>query len=420
MSPVDLSAAERADLNGENGPLRQFAMSLVLRAAEIWRAPYLIETGFAHIDACHFNGQAHLDFARMLARDGARFPIPVWTNTLPVSLLQNDGRAANDPNFVAGAREVAEIYRKLGCRPVWTCAPYQLPEGPGFGDQIVGSESNAVAYYNSVVGARTQKYGDFLDVCCALTGRVPFAGLHQDEGRRGQVEFDLTGLSEDVLRHEETCPLIGHIMGERAGSSIPVLRGLRGDTPSDGLKAMAAAAGASGGVAMFHAIGVTPEAPDAEAAYQGGTPEQVHRIIADDLTAAKSSLSTVTSGGLDMVALGTPHFSIHEFRRLAQAIEGQHIHSDLRFYVSTARFVADAARAEGLLDPIERAGIEVLTDTCTYFSPAVRACRGRVMTNSAKWAFYAPGMLPVKVCFAGLEDCVASAIRGEITLSNRI
>ena len=156
------------------GRWRNFAISIVLRAAEIWQAPHLIDASFAHIDACHFNGQAHLDFARKLEHEGATFPVPVWTNTLPVSLIQQDGRAQSDPCFVESAKELANIYRRIGCHPVWTCAPYQLPDGPGFGDQIIGSESNAVAYYNSVVwGADTENTGTSSMFCCALTGRNP-------------------------------------------------------------------------------------------------------------------------------------------------------------------------------------------------------------------------------------------------------
>ena len=414
---VELSAEDRANLEGHNGPLSKFAMTLVLRAAEIWKAPYLVDASFAHIDACHYNGQAHLDFARKLEREDAEFPVPVWTNTLPVSLLQQDGRAASDPEFVEGAKELAAIYRRIGCKPVWTCAPYQLPGGPKLGDQIIGSESNAVAYYNAVVGARTQKYGDFLDVCCALLGRVPFAGFHCPEGRRGQVDVDLSSVPEIVLRREETCHLIGYLMGKHVGTSIPVLRGLPLDTPLDSLKGMAAAGGASGGVAMFHAVGVTPEASDAETAFQGVTPDWSLAVTPEMIAQAKHDLSPASQGKLNMVALGTPHFSLTEFRRLADQINGKRIHDDVTFFISTSRFVAEVAQAEGLLDPIERAGAEILTDTCTYFTPAVRACKGRVMTNSAKWAFYAPGMLPIEVAFGSLEDCVASAVAGEIQWS---
>ena len=414
---IELSQKEKDMRDGKEGPLLKFAISLVLKAANIWQAPRLIEASFAHIDACHYYGQAHLDFARKLEREGATFPIPSWTNTVPVSLTGSDGREKNNQAFVDGAKEVAEIYERIGCKPVWTCAPYQLPDGPKFGDQIVGSESNAVSFYNAVVGARTQKYGDFLDVACALTGRVPFTGLHRDEGRIGQIELDVSFLPEELRHEEEICHLIGIIMGRDAGSKVPVIRGLPSSTHRDSLKGIAAAGAASGGVAMFHVLGVTPEAPDAETAYQGRTPERIQKVTATHLDEAKALVSSVRSGPVNMMALGTPHFSYDEFQRLAVLIDGRKVHPDVTFYVSTSRFVAQMVQDSGAMDIIERAGVQVLRDTCTYFSPAVKACKGPVMTNSGKWAFYAPGMLPVDVAFGSLRDCVQSAVKGEVVMA---
>jgi len=232
-TPLDLSDRDRARLEGAEGPALGLAMRLIVRAGEILGARRLIDIGFAHIDACHYSHQAHLDFAEFMAEHGARMAVPAWTNTIPVSLVDTDLRpAADGPDFVANARRLAEIYRGLGCRPVWTCAPYQLPGGPSLGDQIVGSESNAVAYYNSVVGARTNKYGDFLDVAAAVTGRVPYCGLHTDEGRRGQLLVTLEEVPEAVRQTDIFYHLLGHLVGRAARSAstiaIRVCRGRSG------------------------------------------------------------------------------------------------------------------------------------------------------------------------------------------------
>jgi predicted aconitase len=116
-----------------------------------------------------------------------------------------------------------------------------------------------------------------------------------------------------------------------------------------------------------------------------------------------------------MVALGTPHFSLTEFERAAALIEGRKVSADVALYISTSRFVAEMAAAKGWAEALERAGAIILVDTCTYFAPAVRAAKGRVMTNSAKWAYYAPGLLPVEVAFGSLEDCIETAVRGQVT-----
>jgi hypothetical protein len=417
MEPLHLSESDRALLHGAAGEAMQFAMQVVVRAARIMGAPNLIDAGFAHIDACHYYGRAHLDFARFFVDRGARFGIPAWTNTLTVSLMPSNVRDGADPVVLAESRELAGLYVKLGCRPVWTCAPYQLPGGPGLGDHIIVGESNAVAYYNSVVGARTNKYGDFLDVCAGLTGRVPFAGLHTDEGRRARVCFDINGLPGGLRRSELFCHVLGHLMGRQAGSRVPVIAGLPPETPADSLKAIAAAGAASGGIAMFHAVGVTPEAPALEAATGGRGLDETITVTARMLVAARDSLSSAgpVSGPVSMVALGTPHFSLTEFERAAALIEGRRISAHVALYISTSRFVAELAANRGWAEVLERAGAAILVDTCTYFAPAVRAARGRVMTNSAKWAYYAPGLLPVEVAFGSLEDCIETAIRGEVT-----
>jgi predicted aconitase len=412
---MELSGRDRALLGGEAGAALQFAMEVVVRAAEIMEAPRLIDAGFAHIDACHYYGRAHLDFARFFVDRGAKFGIPAWTNTVPVSLIAPDPRAGAEPEAQEEARELTRLYTALGCRPVWTCAPYQLPGGPVLGDQIIVGESNAVVYYNSVVGARTNKYGDFLDVCCGLTGRVPYAGLHTDAGRRARVCFDISGLPEALRRSELFCHVLGYLIGRRGGARIPVILGLPQDTPADSLKAIAAAGAASGGMAMFHAVGVTPEADTLEAATGGVALEETVWVTPEMLIAARNSLSAPGTGPVSMVALGTPHFSLTEFERAAQFVGAKRVSPDVALYISTSRFVAELAGQKGFRQTLEAAGATILVDTCTYFAPAVRAAQGRVMTNSAKWAYYAPGMLPVEVAFGSLEDCIETAVRGEVT-----
>ncbi len=415
METLHLTETDRAMLDGAQGEALQFAMQVVVRAARIMAAPHLIDASFAHIDACHYYGRAHLDFAQFFVDRGARFGIPTWTNTLTVSLMPPEVREDADPVVVADSRALAGLYTGLGCRPVWTCAPYQLPGGPGLGDNIIVGESNAVAYYNSVVGARTNKYGDFLDVCAGLTGRVPFAGLHTDAGRRARICFDIAALPEALRQTELFCHVLGHLMGRIAGSRVPVISGLPPETPLDSLKAIAAAGASSGGIAMFHAVGVTPEAPTLEAATGGRDLEETVTVTAEMLIASRDALSPASDGPVSMVALGTPHFSLTEFERAANLIQGRKVNPDIAVYISTSRFIAELAAQNGWRETLERAGVTILVDTCTYFAPAVRAAKGRVMTNSAKWAYYAPGLLPVEVAFGALEDCVETAVRGEVT-----
>jgi predicted aconitase len=405
-----LDDREQSLLAGAEGPAMRLAMRLVAQAAAILEAETLIPVSFAHLDACFYAGQAHVDFAQFLMDHRARFAVPTWTNSGLVSLADPTLRPeGSDAEAVKGAKRLMELYQSLGCRPVWTCAPYQLPGGPKFGDHIVVGESNAVTYYNSALGARTNKYGDYLDVACALVGKAPFAGLHTDQGRKAELLFRTSAIPDQLKRQDIFYHLLGLHVGRIAGRGIPVIEGLPKSTSRDNLKALSAAVASSGGVDLWHGTGVTPEAPETSAVFEGG---DIHEISMADLAAARAALTTARDGPLDMVAIGTPHFSLAEFESLVTLLDGRR--AALPFLVSTSRFIRDLAAAKGWIADLQRGGLSIVVDTCTYYSPVVRGMRGRVMTNAAKWAYYAPGMTGVDVCFGSLRECVESAVKGEV------
>ena len=162
-------------------------------------------------------------------------------------------------------------YVEMGCRETWTCAPYQLVERPGFGEQIAWAESNAIVFANSVLGARTERYGDFIDICAAITGLVPEFGLHTDEGRLATVVIEVRGVPDATRGRDTFFALLGHVVGRQVGTSVPVIDGIDRAT-EDQLKALGAAAASSGAVAMFHMVGVTPEASTRRDALGGRLP----------------------------------------------------------------------------------------------------------------------------------------------------
>ena len=410
---IELNEDCRSMLAGHKGPATRFAMELVLRAAHVTGATRLVPVTFAHIDACFYAGQAHVDFARFMLDGGTTFAVPAWTNNGLVSLINTEAR---DPetDMARGARELMRLYSELGCKTVWTCAPYQLPGRPKAGDHIVVGESNAVSFYNAVVGARTNKYGDYLDVACAVTGYAPFYGLHTDEGREATILFDTSAIPDDLKRQDIYFHLLGTVMGQRAGHAVPAIDHLDPGTGEDALKAISAAAAAAGGVEHWHGIGRTPEAPDRATAFGGCAPQRVETIRLQDLASARRQLTSSNDGPVAMVALGTPHFSFTEFAALTPMIAGRKVKNGVKLSISTSRHVRDLAIEKGWIAELEAAGAEIMVDTCSYFSPAVRGCKGRVMTNAAKWAWYAPGQLGVEVCFGSLLECVETAIRGDV------
>lgn len=413
---MHLNELDQARLDGKFGKAMQFAMQTVVAAAAIDRAERLIDISFAHIDACFYNGRAHLDFVNYMLEHGATLAVPSWTNNGLVALNDLSLRDPAASREMEEARQLMMAYVKLGCRPVWTCAPYQLPGRPQLGEHIVGSESNAVSFYNSVIGARSNKYGDYLDVCAAICGRVPFSKLHRDEARAAQILFDVGGIAPSVRANDLFYHLLGHFIGRRCGNSVPAIIGLPEECNEDDLKAISAAASSSGSVPLFHAVGVTPEAPTLEQAFQGQTPRETIEASITDLQQARRELGSNSEQPLAGVALGTPHFSYTEFERLVGLLRGREISPGLVFYLTTSRHVYQQADEQGWIARLQQAGIRIVTDTCTYFSPAISGLRGKIMTNSAKWAYYAPGMLPVEAVIGSLAECVESAVSGSVVL----
>lgn len=388
-------------------------MRILVRMAELTGADRLIDVEAAHIDSCLYHGRAGLDFAERLASGGGRVVVPTTLNVSSLDLL-HPNLFRGDPETATLARRLMDAYVSLGCRPTWTCAPYQLPERPSFGQHIAWAESNAIVFANSVIGARTDRYGDFIDICAALTGRAPDAGLHLTANRRGQVLFAMRGVSSRLLQSDVLYPVLGHFIGREAGAHVPVIDGLPHGVPEDRLKALGAGAASSGAVALFHAVGTTPEAPTLEAALQGKPALRSIDVTPERLRAARDELTTDESGALVAVSLGTPHFSVSEFERLVPLVAGARVAAGVDFWVNTARHTLGEVEARGWLPVLETAGVRLVVDTCTYVTPILRRTGGVVMTDSAKWAYYAPGNLGVDVAFGSMEECVRSAMLGRI------
>jgi predicted aconitase len=414
-----LTGHERELLAGDHGPAVAMAMAIIVRMAALAGAGRLVEVSAAHIDGCLYHGTVGLDFAERLAAEGGRVTVPTTLNVAVLDLLHPD-LVQLDSETRSRARRLMDAYVAMGCEPTWTCAPYQLPSRPALGEHVAWAESNAIVFANSVLGARTGRYGDFMDICAALTGRVPLAGLHVAEERRARVVFRL---SDDVLARAPAPPggddwygLIGTIVGREAGSLVPAIVGLPVGTSEDQLKALGAGAASSGAVGMFHAVGVTPEAPTLDAACGGEAPKRQIEIDTSMLGRAWEELSTWNGGTrLSAVSVGTPHFSTAEFDQLDRLLDGRPVSRQIEMYVSTGRGVLAEIERSGLLQHLVDAGITIVADTCTYITPIMSAGRGSaVMTNSAKWAWYAPGNLGVEVIYGSLADCVASAVRGGV------
>jgi hypothetical protein len=379
--------------------------------AKVVGADRLIDITAAHVDGCLYHGIAGLEFAERLLASDARVRVPTTLNVGYLDLLHPEryrGEAATGAN----ARRQMDAYVEMGCRPSWTCAPYQLAERPSIGEHVAWAESNAIVFCNSVLGARTARYGDFIDIAAAITGRVPLAGLHRDEERAASLVVRLDGVPGRLLVSDVLFPVLGYLIGREAGSAVPAIVGLPSDTSEDRLKALGAAAASSGSVAMFHAVGLTPEAPTLEAATGGATLPEI-AVTPERLRAARDELETAKGGDrLGAVCVGTPHASLPELERLGELLGRER--PSVALWVNTGREILAEAERRGVSAVLERSGVRIVTDTCTYLSPLLGDVEGPVMTDSAKWAWYGPANIGVEVAFGSLEECVRSALAGRI------
>jgi predicted aconitase/predicted aconitase with swiveling domain len=408
-----LTDKDRDRLAGGEGEAARVAMRIILRMARIEGARELIDVTQGHIDGCIYTGPASLLFAERFRDLGGRVVIPTTLNAISVDerrwQAQGIAPAAGQP-----AVALAHAYVAMGARPTFTCAPYQLESAPGPGEDIVWAESNAVVYANSVIGARTAKYPDFLDLCIALTGRAPRAGCHIAEHRRATVRIDVepvTGIDDLFYA------LLGHHVGALVGDAIPVICGLDLLKPShDDLRAFAAAFATTSGAPMFHWLGATPEARDLAQATQGRPVARQITVMRGDLLADWRGLNSAATPAVDLIAIGNPHASLNECRAIARLVEGRGKHPGVALVITCSRAVMEEGRAEGLFDQFERFGATIVNDTCWCMitEPVIPPSARVIATTSGKYAHYGPGLVDRAIHFRGLADCIEAACEGHV------
>jgi predicted aconitase/predicted aconitase with swiveling domain len=416
FSPITLTTLDRDMLNGAHGKGPQFAMRVILRTALLQNITSLIDIKQAHIDCCIYTGPAVLKFAQTLRSWGAKVRIPTTLNSISIDrrLWRVQGV---DPAIAEPSEQLAQTYIDLGAKASFTCAPYQLESAPSLGDNIMWAESNAVVYANSVLGARTIKCPDFLDVCVALTGRSLNTGCHLSKHRMAgvQIHCDAVEGSDDAFY-----PLLGYIVGDLAADRIPIVTGLEKmlATTSD-LKAFGAAFATTSSAPMFHIAGITVEARDAVDvdAHLRGIPK-VH-VRRSDL-ARQWHLFNLSGHEeytpIDLVSLGNPHFSYEEISKLATLTINRTKSPATALVVTCNREIYAQACRDGLIATVEEFGGQIITDSCWCMiqEPIIPKEARIIMTNSAKYAHYGKGLTGREIRFGGLGQCVEAACSGRV------
>lgn len=413
---LELTPHQRAIAAGTDGAA--MALRIVAEAARLMGAPRLIPVASAHIDGALYHGDSGTLFAERLVEGGARVAIRA---TLNVGALSPAGCAAIrlPPHERGMAARMMRAYEAMGCEPSWTCAPYQAGHRPAQGTDVAWGESNAVVFCNSVLGARTNRYGDFLDIACAIAGVAPDYGLHRPENRIATLLIDASGLSRALRASDVFYPVLGTLLGRAAGAAVAVIDGLQGCTTEDRLKALGAASASAGGVGLFHVAGVTPEAPDAATALGGLSPRETLVLTPAIVQQALAGLSTAgRTERIDAVAVGSPHLSLPEIDEIEHRLAGRRLAAPL--YANTGRHVLKPLEAQGRRAALEQVGVIFVVDTCVVVTPILPEIAGAVlMTNSGKFAHYAPGTTGYAVTYGSLGECVESAVAGRLVREER-
>jgi predicted aconitase len=409
---VELSDRDRAMLAGDMGLATQMAMRILVTMAGVYGAERLLDIESAHIDGCLYHGYSGLEFAERLAAGGARVVVPTTLNVGAMDLIH--------PEVFRGTEQVGrwatrmmEAYEAMGCRPTFTCAPYQAMHRPLWARRSPGPRATPSSSPTpSSARGRTAMATSSISAAPSPAARRMWAFI----GRRTAPGSCCSGWwdSRAAAARGRAFSGAGLLAGSANGDEDTGHRGLLPDTTEDQFKALGAAAASSGGVALFHAVGVTPEAPTLEAAFQGRLPEAVIDVTLDDLRGELGVLSTVPDGPINVVALGSPHFSLDEFARLLPLVEQFPPRPDVEFIVCTHRLALVALQQRGWLERLRAAGVQVIVDTCVVVTPIVRSRGGVLMTNSGKFAHYSPGNIGLQVVYGGLEECVRSAAAGEV------
>jgi predicted aconitase len=398
---VHLSREEERILKGELGEGTQKALELLVAIGDAYDAEKMIPVSRAH--AASSGQEGDLYFVELLAKGGARCKVPTSTN--PVYDLEFFDKRFPVPKFEGGvARKVMEAYEKVGAILSWSCIPYMAENIPLYGETVAFSESSATPYVNSVIGARTNREAAQSALAAGIIGKTPLYGLHIKENRKGTCLVNV----EASLKDEFDYTLLGYAVGKLVGYGIPVLTGLSRHPTTEELINFCAMSNVPGAISMFYMPGFTVEASSVEEAFQGDKPRDKFTVTDSDLKSVYKELQT-TSGKIDFVMLGCPHYTLKQVEEAAGLLKGKKLHKGVSFWICTSATTKLLAERAGFVDVIEKAGGHVVVDTCID-EPCWIAYYGKVgMTDSPKCAYYRRFK---EAIVSRLEDCVEAAAEG--------
>ncbi|HME43974.1 MAG TPA: aconitase X catalytic domain-containing protein [Syntrophorhabdales bacterium] len=421
---MKLTDDEKAMLDGKEGPARQRAMDLLVRYGEALGAERFIDTD----NVCVAIG-ASGPFIRDLADKTGSFDAVFSEFALDSSdVVQIPEVKACTYHLIQGLdpdhweiegvdRSVYELHMKsiafakrIGVQLMNTCTPYLVGNVPVRGEHCAWMESSAVIYANSVLGARMNCEGRESGAAASLTGKIPYWGYHLDQNRLGthlvEVEYDVESIMD--------WNLLGYYVGEMVQERVPVLHGIRRTPTLSRLKHCGAAAASSGGVEMYHIVGITPEARSLDEAFGGKKPQATLKFGKKERQMAYENLnSSARERAVDFVMLGCPHYSIEQVWDVCKMLKGRRVNSNTSLWIFTPRALKEIADQNGYTEIITNAGGILMTDTCPVLAHVMPKGTRVAATDSGKQAHYMPSILGLQTWFGTTQNCIEAAVSGQ-------
>lgn len=409
---LQLTPEQQNILDGNEGAARKLAMEILVKVGEGFSAERLIPIQSVHLVLHAYKSafDAGVEAAERIADMGGKFTVP--TTIDPYGMDAEDWEGAKTPKeYAVMQKRLEAAVNRLGVIPVWTCTPYYGFNMPKFRENVAWSESSAVAFANTVLGARTNRQSAIVDICCGILGLAPEVGLHLDQERRGQV---LVELKINRPLHTWEYPALGFRLGQLLGNRIGVVDGMRGTPETEDLKSLCAASAASGSVALLHIVGITPEAKTREEAFGGIKPQEAIVLTEKDLLETREKMNTHKGKNIDIVALGCPHYTINEMMTVQRLLDGRKVSDGVAMWIYANSAAIALAEKMGIRKELEELGVTIRAETCMIISPIAEWGFKVMMTDSGKCVHYGPMECGTEMVFGSAEECVESAVRGHV------
>ncbi len=394
-----LTKEEERMLDGSYGNVVARCMKLLVKLGEKFNAERMVKIGSAQIAGVSYKniGDPGLEFLEGFAKEGARVKVPAFMN--PAGMPFNGWKELGfSEEFAEKQTRIVEAFRAMGVVIISTCTPYLAGLLPRYREHIAWSESSAVAFANSVIGARTNREGGPSALAAAITGRTPMYGLHLEENRSPTFLVEVKAKLRDIADFGA----LGYIVGKVMGKGIPYFKGMSTSScDEDTLKALGASLAAYGAVALFHIEGITPEAGNASKNLKDV--EDKLKVDNDDIRVAYDEMCSAVDN-VDVIAVGCPHASIAEIQNLISILNGKR--SRVPIWVFTSEAVKRIAERAGYLEKLEKLNVKIIADTCPVVAPLEELGIKKMAVNSAKAAFYLPNTNSQVVFYDKLENII--------------